>query len=227
MNVNTLRLKKKKAGTFGRSRLYQRVSFHKRTKLWVAQLKGRPSPGSSPSQTVAATLVAKALKVPLGALRLKKAVAAPMLSAHSHRERFRWLRNVYKGRGQGHLSSDLEMLEGIKDTSIVRSPGLTVPFLLAKYTQHREAFQVAWSRRQRDEDTVSMELSVILEALRMLDGKPLPKASSENVGRNVSHHSGLVTLAAYSLGLTQAVRSSKDQARRGSSDAGGRQRQAL
>jgi hypothetical protein len=197
VDLATLKVKGREKATSGRGRLYRHVSFHKGRAVWFAQLKGQPSPGSSISQHAAAALAAKALKVSVKSLLLPRCTP-PAIKRNTQRDHFRGLWQVYRDKGAGFLPADLEFLERIQDKSCLSSPGLIVPFLLAKYPQHREALQKSF-RKKRCAQVDDWEASVVVDALRLLHKKVLPPASSGNVGRNVAHHSGLITLANSSL----------------------------
>lgn len=180
----------------------------------MAQLNGKVL-GSNAAQVVAASLVAQALRVPLSTLRLPKACGV-MEKHQQHVARCQQLSCVYLGCNpmEPKVPGDLAYLfrQGRLPFLSSHGAGLVVPFLLAKYALHRDAVKAAWtefspksSKSPKEVDPVEVAYTVLRGALHKLQGKPLSQAWLDNVGRNTTHHSGLITFAKHSLGMLRPV----------------------
>ena len=192
-------------------RQYKHITYHKKSKTWIARYRGK-SLGSNTSQAAAATLVAKYLHVPLITLRLRSA-PGPLESHQQLAARCRGLWSAFGGLSPRNpkVPGDLADLiqRGLDKGSRVLSqaPGLVVPFLLAKFTPHRDAIEEAWAEHVAKDpkgysrDPVMMTYNVLRDSLQRLHREPLSQEWIDNVGRNTMYHGGLFPFANRSLGI--------------------------
>jgi hypothetical protein len=83
--------------------------------------------------------------------------------------------------------------------------GLLVPFLGVKYGPYRDVVEAVWTEATANGHKVAngllQDVQILQDALRRLDPQPLPTPWACNVGRNNTHHSGLIRMADTSLGM--------------------------
>ena len=199
-----------------RTRHYKHVHYHNKSKTWVAQQHGHPSLGSHPCQHAVARLASKAFKLPLEQLRLRSKQRASLESKARLQQRFADMWQIYRGTDPDHPSipgdlADISQRASLRSPQLLtQAPGLIVAFLLAKYKLHRDATEMAWAkvskRHPSSNDPVQDMFDVWQVALRELHAKAVPKAWTTNIGRNTTHHFGLIVLAHRSLRLIRRVR---------------------
>ena len=195
------------------SRKFKHVSYHRASKTWVAQLGGRRRRrlGSSRNQDEAASKAAGFLKRPLSELRLPKVqIAASCQPLEQQVVRFQQLWSTYGGdnpkdpKVPGDVADLTRRASRQGPTLLSKGSGLILPFLLAKYGPHRDIMEAAWAdvaQRSLEADPVQLTYDVLAATLRKLHGQPLRQAWIENVGRNTTHHGGLIPFAIRSLGI--------------------------
>ena len=195
------------------ARKYKHVSYHRASKTWVAQVGGprRRHLGSSQSQEEAARKAAGFLKRPLSELRLPKVqIASSCQPLEQHVLRFQQLWSIYRGdnpkepKVPGDLADLFQRASKEGPTLLSTGGGLILPFVLAKYGPHRDVMEATWAdlaRRSPKADPVQLTYNVLAATLRKLHRQTLRKAWMENVGRNTTHHGGLIPFAVRSLGI--------------------------
>jgi hypothetical protein len=188
-------------------RQYRNITWHIRSRTWVAQCHGHFL-GSSTKQEEAAKVAATTLGVHTSALRLHHDVVqqGPL---NDHIIRFQQLWSIYstadpkEPRIPGDLA-DLVHRASKPGSEILKEAGLIVPFLLTKYAPHREVMESVYLQilaGSPKADSAELVYDVLAGTLRRLAGTHLRHAWLVNVGRNTTHHGGIIPFANKSLGL--------------------------
>lgn len=192
-------------------RQYKFVSYHKRSKTWIAK-SNKSWLGSSTSQKKAVACAAKALKCSPAELQLSNSGVARQQSLDEHIVRFQQMWPLFRGtcphrpKVPGDLADLMSRGGGQSLALLEQCAGLIVPFLLAKYGPHRDSMEAAWieqTSKQPKADAVQLVYDVLVATLQKIDGTKLRPCWVESVGRNCAHHSGLIPFANTSLGILQ------------------------
>ena len=186
------------------ARRYRFVHYHSKDKKWYVAQCGFHEFGFD-TEEAAAKAAAKSSKRPLADLLLPKPLRIRTVEkVELLRSRFQQIMNLYSTACPKRplLPGDLTDLLCRRPRPMAvfkASPGLVVPFLIAKYGPHRDtllcAARIAIAKSAKDASPEDLLFSSLQEALRNLSGQVLSSAWTQNVGRKNCHHSGLVRFA--------------------------------